>query len=174
MIRPYCFSLPAPARISLLQSWTKVLGTIVKYSYSSVISRFPLKTVQRFRNFLQLSFPPPYTKLKLGKNSGCTRPTLFVRWGEGLDLCELENAHKCENVPRLLFMIVWKRGGKKKKAVLRGFQACKSVFSGSWWKIVIEQIFSQLFGVFWTWFKNSLDRNDIHQKLWNLITRPLF
>ena len=33
----------------------------------SVISRFPLKTVQRFRNFLAVRPPPPYTKLKLGK-----------------------------------------------------------------------------------------------------------
>ena len=39
---------------------------------------------------LQFSLPPPYTKLKLGKNSGYTPPTLFVGWGEGLDLCELE------------------------------------------------------------------------------------
>ena len=28
--------------------------------------------------FLQFSLPPPYTKLKLGKNSGYTRPTLIV------------------------------------------------------------------------------------------------
>ena len=27
----------------------------------------------------------------MGKNSGYTRPALFVVWGEGLDLCELEN-----------------------------------------------------------------------------------
>ena len=65
MIRPYCFSLPAPARISLLQSWTKVLGTVLQYF--SVIPRFPLKTVQRFRNFLAVLPSPPYTKLKLGK-----------------------------------------------------------------------------------------------------------
>ena len=59
--------------------------------YFSVISRFPLKTVL-FEIFLQFSLPPPYTKLKLEKNSGYTRPTLFVGWGKGLDLCELENA----------------------------------------------------------------------------------
>ena len=50
-----------------------------------------LKTVL-FEIFLQFSLPPPYTKLKLEKNSGYTRPTLFVGWGKGLDLCELENA----------------------------------------------------------------------------------
>ena len=59
--------------------------------YFSVISRFHFKTVL-FEIFLQFSLPPPYTKLKLEKNSGYTRPTLFVGWGKGLDLCELENA----------------------------------------------------------------------------------
>ena len=62
----------------ILQSWTKVLGTVLQYSYFSVISQFPLKTVHPFRNFLAVLPPPPYTKLKLGKNSGYTRPTLFV------------------------------------------------------------------------------------------------
>ena len=45
-------------------------------------------------SFLKLIFlavlPPPYTKLKFRKNSGYMCPTLFVGWGEGLDLCELE------------------------------------------------------------------------------------
>jgi len=69
--------------------------------YFSVISRFPLKTVL-FEIFLQFSLPQPYTKLKLEKNSGYTRPTLFVGWGEGLDLCELENAQKRKSVLRLV------------------------------------------------------------------------
>ena len=42
-----------------------------------------------FEIFLQFSLPPPYIKLKLGKNSGYTLQTLFVGRGEGLDLCEL-------------------------------------------------------------------------------------
>ena len=54
----------------------------MQYSYFSVISRFPLKTVHPLiRNFLAVlppHPPPPYTKLKLGTNSGYTRPTLFV------------------------------------------------------------------------------------------------
>ena len=53
-----------------------------------------------FKIFLQFSLPPPYTKLKLGKNSGYTRPTLFVGWGEGLDLCELENAPETQKCPK--------------------------------------------------------------------------
>ena len=44
-----------------------------------------------FEIFLQSSLPPPYRKLKFGTNA-YTRPTLFVGWGEGLALCELENA----------------------------------------------------------------------------------
>ena len=59
-----------------------------------------------FENFLQFSLPPPYTKLKLEKNSGYRRPTLFVGWGEGLDLCELENATEMKVNPILLSMIV--------------------------------------------------------------------
>ena len=45
-----------------------------------------------FKIFLQFSLPPPYTMLKFGKNSGYTRPTLFVGRGEGLGMSELENA----------------------------------------------------------------------------------
>ena len=55
-----------------------------------------------FEIFLRFSLPPPYKKLKLGKNSGYTRPTLFVGWGEGLDLCELENAPETQKCPKTL------------------------------------------------------------------------
>ena len=83
-----------------LQSWTKVLGTVLQYSYFSVISRFPLKTVHPFRNFLVVLPPPHYKKLKLGKNSGYTRPTLFAGPGEELGLCELENAEEMQKCPK--------------------------------------------------------------------------
>ena len=59
-----------------------------------------LKQCILFEIFLQFSLPQPYTELKLGKNSGCTRPTLFVGWGEGLDLCELENAPETQKCPK--------------------------------------------------------------------------
>ena len=42
----------------------------------------------------------PYIKLKLGPNSWYTRPTLFVWWGEGLDLCELENISDMQKCPK--------------------------------------------------------------------------
>ena len=69
----------------------------MQYSFFSVISRFPCTV---FRIFLQFSLPPPFTKLKLGKNSGYTRPTLFVGWGEGFDLCELVNTPEMQKCPK--------------------------------------------------------------------------
>ena len=52
-----------------------------------------------FEIFLQFSLLT-YTKLKLRKSSGYTRPTLFVGWEEGLDLCELENAPWTQKCPK--------------------------------------------------------------------------
>ena len=80
-----------------LQSWTKVLGTVLQYSY---FSRFPLKTVHLFRNFLAVLPPPTLYKVETRKTSGNTRPTVFVGWGEGLDLCELENAPETQTCPK--------------------------------------------------------------------------
>ena len=59
-----------------------------------------LKQCIIFEMFLQFSVPPPYTKLKLGKNSEYTRPTLFVGWGEGLDRWELENTPETQKCPK--------------------------------------------------------------------------
>ena len=42
--------------------WTKVLGIVLHYSYFSVISPFPLKTVHHFQNFLAV-LPPQYCAL---------------------------------------------------------------------------------------------------------------
>ena len=50
-----------------LQSWTKVLWTVLQYSYFSVISRFPLKTVHRFRNFFAVLPPPTLYKVETRK-----------------------------------------------------------------------------------------------------------
>ena len=92
-----------------LQSWTKVLGTVLRDSYFSVICRFPLKTVHPFRNFLALLPPPTLYKVETRKTfwihlvrspSPWPRPTLFVGWGEGLDLCELENAPERKKCPK--------------------------------------------------------------------------
>ena len=95
-----------PPKPGFRQSWTKVLGTLLQYAYFSVISPFPLKTVHHFRNFLALLPPRPYTKLKLEKNSGYTRPTLFVGKGRGQTCVNWKTPQKRKSVPRRLSMIV--------------------------------------------------------------------
>ena len=59
------------------QAYKSPNGIVMQYSYCSVISWFPRKTVHPFRNFLAV-LPPPYAKLKLEKNFWCSHPTLFV------------------------------------------------------------------------------------------------
>ena len=88
------------------QSWTKELGTALQYSYFSVISRFPLKTMHPLRNFLAVLPPRPYTKFKLGKNSGSR--VQHCLWGErrGWTCVNWKTTQKRKSVPRLLSMIV--------------------------------------------------------------------
>ena len=50
-----------------LQSWTKVLGRVLQYSYSSVISRFHLERVRLSRNFLAVLPHPTLYKLETRK-----------------------------------------------------------------------------------------------------------
>ena len=63
-----------------------------------------LKQCILFEILLQFSLSPPYTKLKHGKNSGYTRPTLFVGWG--WTCVNWKTPQKRKSVPRLLSMIV--------------------------------------------------------------------
>ena len=83
-----------------------------------------------FEIFFQFSLPPPYTKLKLGKNSGYTSPTLFVGWGEGLDLCELENAPETQKCPKTFVHDCLKKR-LEKRAVLRVFKPVRVFFRDS-------------------------------------------
>ena len=76
------------------QSRTKVLGAILQYSYFSVISQFPLKTVHPFPS------PHPITPWNSEKILDNSSPTLFVGWGEGLDLRELENTPEMQKCPK--------------------------------------------------------------------------
>ena len=85
---PFCSDLV----LLFLLTLSTGVGTVMQFSYFSVISQFTHNTVQPYRSILTVPPPPSYTKLKVGKNSVYTRPTLFVGWREGLDLCELENA----------------------------------------------------------------------------------
>ena len=65
-----------------------------------------LKHCILFKISLQLSLPPPYTKLKQGKNSGYTRPTLFVVEGRGWTCVNWKTPQECKSVSRLLSMVV--------------------------------------------------------------------
>ena len=69
------------AQISNLQYGQKSLGqqyNIHIFLFFSVILGSLLKQCILFEIFLQFSLPPPHTMLKVGENSGYTRPTLFV------------------------------------------------------------------------------------------------
>ena len=61
----------------------KTLGTVMQYSWFSVISGCPYKTVQPFKKYLAVL--PRHTRYKVEteNNSGYTRPSLFVGWGRG-------------------------------------------------------------------------------------------
>ena len=129
----YCFSLPAPARISLLQSWTNALGIVLQYSYFSLISRFPLKTVQRLRNFLAVLPAPTLYKVETRKKFWIQASNI-VLWGEGRSwTCVTWKTPLKFNAKVSYDFGPWlseKEVGRK-KAILRGnFQACKSVFFG--------------------------------------------
>ena len=50
-----------------LQSWRKVLGTVLQHAHFSVISRFPLKTVRHFQNLLALLPSPTLYKVETRK-----------------------------------------------------------------------------------------------------------
>ena len=102
-------------QLYVLQSWTNVLGTVLQYSHFSVISRFPLKTVHSFQNLLAVLPPTTLYKVETRKKILDTRDQHCL-WGEGRGwtCVNWKTPQKCKSVPRLLSMIVSKRGGKKK------------------------------------------------------------
>ena len=53
--------------IPTLQSWTKVLGTVLQYSCFSVISWCPHETVHPLGNFLAVLLPPTLYKVETQK-----------------------------------------------------------------------------------------------------------
>ena len=65
-----------------LQSWTKVLGTVLQCSYFSVISRFHLKTLHPFRKFLAVLPPSALYKVETRKKTLNTS-VQHCLWGEG-------------------------------------------------------------------------------------------
>ena len=87
-----------------LQSWTKVLGTVLQYSY---FSWFPLKTVHLFRNFLAVLPSPTLYKVETRKKILDTR-VQHCLWGEGRGwtCVNWKTPQKLKRVPRLLSMLV--------------------------------------------------------------------
>ena len=75
--------------------------TVLQYSYFSVISRFRLKTVHPFRNFLAVFLSPILYKVEILDTS--VQNSL---WGEGWTSVNWKRPQKCKSVPRLFSMIV--------------------------------------------------------------------
>ena len=90
-----------------------------------------LKQCIIFKIFLPFSLPPPYTKLKLGKNCRYTRPTLFVGWGEGLDLSELENAPETRKCPKTFVHDCLKKRRKEQRQFWGFFKPVRVFFRDS-------------------------------------------
>ena len=69
-----------------VQSWTKDLRTVMQYSYFSVISGFPHKTVHPFGNFLAVLPPPTLKKVEIPKKMWIHASNIVcgVRGGLGL------------------------------------------------------------------------------------------
>ena len=93
-------AFPVPTWKAMYNPGQKSLGQYCNIHISLSFLSSLFKQCTLFEIFLQFSLPSPYTKLKLSKNSGYTCPTLFVGWGEGLHLCELENTPEMQKCPK--------------------------------------------------------------------------
>ena len=91
--------------VTSLQSWTKALGTVLQYSYFSVISRFPVKTVHTFQN---CSSPSPHPIQSWNSEKILDTRVQHCLWGvgRGWTCVNWKTPQKRESVPRLLSMIV--------------------------------------------------------------------
>ena len=78
----------------------KSLGQSLQYSYVSVISRFPLKTVHPFRKFLAVLPPLTLYKVETRKKILDIRVQHCLWGGGGADLCGLENAPEKQKCPK--------------------------------------------------------------------------
>ena len=63
------------SRTRELQSWTKVLGTVLQYAYFPSFL-VPLKTVHHFRNFLAVLPPPTLYKIETQKKFWIHAPNI--------------------------------------------------------------------------------------------------
>ena len=114
-----------------LQSWTKVLGTVLQYSYFSVFSRFPYKIVHPFQNFLAVLPPPTLYKVETLKKILDTR-VQHCLWGEGRGwTCEnWKTLQKCKCVFKTFVHDILKKRWEEKRQFCEVFKPVKVFFSG--------------------------------------------
>ena len=101
------------------------------HNYFSVISRFPHKTVHPFRNFLVVLLPPTLHKVETRKKILDTR-VQHCLWGEGKGwtCVNWKTTQTCKVSQDFCSGLSEQEVGRK-KAILRGFQACKVFFRTS-------------------------------------------
>ena len=133
---------------------------MLQYAYFSVISRFPLKTVHHFRNFLALLPPPTVYKVETGAKFWIHASNIVCGVRGGVGPVWIGRRPRNAKVSQDFCPWLSEKEVGRKKAVLRVFQACKSVFRDYDERSLIERTIFQLFGVFWKCFKNSLKTND--------------
>ena len=83
-----------------IQSWTKVLGTVLQYSYFSIISRFPLKAVHPVRHFLALLPPPTLYKVETRKEFWIHASNIVCGVREGAGPVWIGNAPEMQKCPK--------------------------------------------------------------------------
>ena len=129
----YCLhtglSLKSAEFLSQRQSWTKLLGTVLQNSYFSVSSRFPLKTVHPSRDFLAVLFPPILYK-EIRKKIWIHASNIVCGVRGGVGPVWIGKRPRNAKVSQDFCPWLSEKEVGRKKAILRGFQGCKSVFFG--------------------------------------------
>ena len=97
----------ASTRLRATGPRTKVLGTVLQYSYFSVISRFPLKTAHPVSKS-SCSSPSPHPIQSWNSEKILDTRIQNCLWGEGRGWAcvNWKMPQKCKSVPRLLSTIV--------------------------------------------------------------------
>ena len=83
-----------------LQSWTKVLGRVLQYSYSSVVSRFHLERVRLSRNFLAVLPHPTLYKVETRKKFWIHASNIVCGVRGGVGPVWIENAPEKQKSPK--------------------------------------------------------------------------
>ena len=114
-----------------LQSWTNVLGTVRQYSYFSVISRSPLKTVHPFRNSLAVLPPPTLYKVESRKKFWMHASNIVCGVRGGVGPVWIGKRPRNANVSQDFCPWLSERGEKKKRQFWGFFKPAKVFFRDS-------------------------------------------